>query len=245
MNIKIGTDVEFFLKDTDENLISAIGVVPGTKNKQHILSSGAGLHRDNVSLEIAFLPFDVFEDFNEHIVTTFEEVRQMFSPLLLSSRTSTNFPMEQLSAEEAWLIGCDPDFDAWTENIREIPSFEESTLRCNGAHVHIGIESIVERFTHHCPFVRYLDSTLGVWSVGVDKDVDRKKLYGTAGSFRPKPYGIEYRVLSNFWIFTESLRRDVFNLTQEAGRYYLSLEGKDIPKVPTDVRDFINGNKGE
>jgi hypothetical protein len=33
-----------------------------------------------------------------------------------------------------------------------------------------------------------------------DKDKERRKLYGKPGAFRPKPYGCEYRVLSNAWV---------------------------------------------
>jgi hypothetical protein len=33
-----------------------------------------------------------------------------------------------------------------------------------------------------------------------DKDTERRKLYGKPGAFRPKPYGCEYRVLSNAWV---------------------------------------------
>ena len=30
----------------------------------------------------------------------------------------------------------------------------------------------------------------------------RRKFYGTAGRYRPTPYGIEYRTLSNRWTYT-------------------------------------------
>jgi hypothetical protein len=44
----------------------------------------------------------------------------------------------------------------------------------------------------------------------------RKQLYGKAGAFRAKPYGVEYRTLSNFWIFNDNLIRWVWNNTQRA-----------------------------
>ena len=43
------------------------------------------------------------------------------------------------------------------------------------------------------------DLILGVASVLMDKGHLRKELYGKAGAVRFKPFGIEYRVLSNFW----------------------------------------------
>jgi hypothetical protein len=49
-----------------------------------------------------------------------------------------------------------------------------------------------------------------------DKDATRRQLYGKAGAFRPKPYGMEYRVLSNRWLDSEPLMRWVYNTLQTA-----------------------------
>ena len=52
-----------------------------------------------------------------------------------------------------------------------------------------------------CDFTKYLDLYLAVPSTLMDQGELRKQLYGKAGAYRPKPYGMEYRVLSNYWVF--------------------------------------------
>ena len=83
-----------------------------------------------------------------------------------------------------------------------------------------------------------MDHTLGVYSVLWDKDDKRRSMYGKAGSFRPKPYGMEYRTLSNRWIFNTDLIRFVYNATQEA------LEKMFDPSfsVGEEVREIINSS---
>jgi hypothetical protein len=46
-----------------------------------------------------------------------------------------------------------------------------------------------------------------------DNDVERRELYGKAGAYRPKPYGCEYRVLSNRWLTSSTLIGWVFRNT--------------------------------
>jgi hypothetical protein len=41
-------------------------------------------------------------------------------------------------------------------------------------------------------------------------------MYGAAGAFRPKPYGVEYRVLSNAWLQSEELMAWVYRTTTKA-----------------------------
>jgi hypothetical protein len=51
---------------------------------------------------------------------------------------------------------------------------------------------------------------LGIPSVLLDDDTRRRSMYGAAGAIRIKAYGVEYRVLSNFWVENASLQRWVF-----------------------------------
>jgi hypothetical protein len=72
----------------------------------------------------------------------------------------------------------------------------------------------------HLEACRALTKSLDVWlglpSLVWDQDDRRRTLYGAAGAFRPKPYGMEYRVLSNKWINDPLLRKTVFHNTLKA-----------------------------
>ena len=73
-----------------------------------------------------------------------------------------------------------------------------------------------------------MDLFLGVPSVTLDSDTRRRELYGKAGAYRAKDYGVEYRTLSNFWIWKDSLKDWVYDQTQKAVDFVAS--GQQIAK---------------
>lgn len=52
---------------------------------------------------------------------------------------------------------------------------------------------------------------LGVPSVLKDNDTKRRSLYGKAGCFRLTPYGLEYRVLSSYFLSSKATLTWVWN----------------------------------
>ena len=86
--------------------------------------------------------------------------------------------------------------------------------------MHISIDPEEEDDAHFIKameITKQLDFVLGVPSVLLDRDgLTRRSLYGKAGAFRPKPYGAEYRVLSNFWLKHENMINWVYSGTQKA-----------------------------
>jgi len=70
-------------------------------------------------------------------------------------------------------------------------------------HIHIGYKDPNDKTS--LELVRRMDIFLGIPSLLMDKDNRRRAMYGAPGSFRMKPYGVEYRTLSNFWIMNNEL----------------------------------------
>jgi hypothetical protein len=85
-----------------------------------------------------------------------------------------------------------------------------------------------------------MDFYLGVPSVLMDKGEARKELYGKAGAMRLKSYGMEYRTLSNFWIFDQRLIGWVYEQTAKAVQ---AVEvGTSFKELRKTITNCINNN---
>jgi hypothetical protein len=173
----------------------------------------------------------------------------------LLAAPSANFDEDQLLDEEAQQFGCEPDYDAWEVMMNEPPSPEDPTFRSCGAHIHVGCEegdenAFLLEFEGKLRVVRTMDLFHGVISTILDNSepaVKRRKLYGKAGSHRPKEYGVEYRVLSNYWLKSPILVMLMYHLTQDV--LDLVREGKDEELVervgPREIQNIINEGRIE
>ena len=203
----LGADPECFLQDAAGNFVSAIHRIGGSKDFPRPLPIGDGfaVQEDNVALEYNIPASDSKDKFINNINRAMsylsDEIAQM--NLQFSSASATLFPEEQLLDPAARVFGCDPDFNAWRGGKRNPrPRAADARLRSCGGHVHVGYKFANEKDV--IQFIKHMDLfTIG--SVIMDKGDLRKQLYGKAGAFRFKPYGCEYRSLSNFWIFDSKL----------------------------------------
>jgi hypothetical protein len=89
-----------------------------------------------------------------------------------------------------------------------------------------------------------MDLFLGVPSVLIDSDVDRRKLYGKAGCFRFTEFGVEYRVMSGYFLDNKDLTLWMFNQAFEAINYLNEFGIEAIESEKDTICDVINnGNK--
>ena len=210
-----GADPEVFV-GTDGKPASAIGIVGGSKYKPKPVKGGA-VQEDNVLAEFNIRPSSNESTFVRSIqgVLTVLDAMLPGGMAIIPQLCSHEYTIEELRSfgPDAFIFGCDPDFNAYTGE-QNIPPEASSTLRTAGGHIHVGYDDPNEGSAQQ--IVRAMDLFLGVPSVLIDKDTRRRGMYGGAGCLRYKPYGVEYRTLSNFWIFSEERIRWAFRQTVAA-----------------------------
>lgn len=215
-NMTIGCDPEVFLEDEDGNIISAVGKIGGTKKKPLKVLCGA-LQEDNVLGEFNTDPATTFLGFRDNIRVVMKQLESKVSPLKLKVLSSHHFTKEILKAsgKQALTFGCDPDLNAWDGQENDKPS-AYTNLRTAGGHVHVGFAVDPDDNEARFAVVQLMDVYLGIPSVLMDGDTERRSMYGQAGACRLKPYGVEYRTLSNFWLKSDEYIEWVYNQTKRA-----------------------------
>ena len=216
--ISVGADPEFFLKDKKTGkIVSAHDRMPGTKDEPYKVMSGA-IQVDGLAAEFNIDPAYNAEQFADNINTVMGELQtQVGSDYEFVIEPTAMFEEDYFKSlpEFNRTLGCVPDWNGWTGQLNDKPD-GSGYQRAAGGHVHIGWGNDMSpddpMHIEDCAKVaRQMDYYLGMYSLYWDKDVDRRKMYGKAGCFRPKPYGMEYRTLSNAWLLTPSLQKWVFN----------------------------------
>ena len=253
MNIQInavGTDTELFLFNQENRPVSVEGKLGGTKEKPlpvPELGEGFAVQEDNVMAEYNVPPAKGRREFSDNILQMSRYIQSKMGERGLTAKAvaSVRFPVEELKTKQAQTFGCDPDFCVWTRSMNEVakdPAF--ANLRTAGGHIHVSFMVGEEQpgIDECMAFIRALDLFLGVPSTYLDTDTDRRRMYGKAGAFRLKPYGIEYRVLSNFWTRNEILRKWAFDGVIRAMQF-LKSNNRELDRLEADsdiVRGAIN-----
>ena len=222
MEFTIGADPEVFI-GKDGKFVSAHQTsIKGSKQNPQKVEKGA-VQIDGMALELNIDPAFSEEEFEVNLTTVYNQLKQMVPDFNFLEVASVMFDKEFYNSvpDENKELGCDPDFNAY--DLLPNPRPCSGLMRTAGGHVHIGGMPYPDpehplHMGRSAFLTRILDSTLGVYSILWDYDDKRRSMYGKAGCFRPKTYGLEYRTLSNAWIFNPKLVKFVYNSVEEALR---------------------------
>lgn len=224
----IGVDPELFLT-LDDKPVSAHGLIPGDKKAPYPVDGGA-IQVDGTAVEFNTdpVPYNSFSEFNAKIVRV---MKNLAAEVKKNGKYNLRItPVQEYDQEyfdsipdEAKELGCDPDYCAYTLDVNPRPDGDR-LFRTGAGHIHIGwgADIPVDNREHHeicASFVKMLDATVGMFMVCIDRDNRRRELYGKAGAYRAKPYGVEYRYPSNVWLKSVSRRKTVHALLCRAIRY--------------------------
>lgn len=147
-------------------------------------------------------------------------------------------------------FGCSPTRNVYEKTKR--PRGTRTRFRAGGGHVHLGGLGVLRLYqSKPKELIQLMDIVCGTLCVLVDRDpanIARRKYYGRAGEHRPKRYGVEYRVPSNFWLqsytlwsMVSGLLRNAINIASDEQATKLVLDKINMK----DVRDAINNNDKE
>lgn len=227
---KIGADPELFVETADGKIISAHNLIPGDKHRPYKVELGA-LQPDGTAAEFNIDPattVEVFQGSIKRVLQQLQEEVQAGAAKLgehgVHLRVIPTVKFDEVYFKslpiEALAFGCSPDFNAWTEE-RTTWLGTDKPMRTGGGHIHVGWTNNEKPFEdghwNDCvAAVKQLDATLFIPSLLFDTDHERRSLYGALGSFRPKPYGVEYRPLSNMWVSDPALHAWVFTTTKRS-----------------------------
>lgn len=240
----IGSDMELFAKNKSGQHIALCGKIGGTKEEPLQLADmdkGFMIQEDNVAFEFNIPVCATRQQF----VNSFAMMRDKIETILnhmnltMAKESSVSFDKNELTHPNALVFGCEPDYDAWKMVENQKPQAQDANLRTAGGHIHVGTDVDMIKG------IQYMDLFLGVPSILLDDNEASKKrreLYGKAGAMRPKPYGFEYRVLSNFWMFSDSLTSWVYEQTYKAMNFSYNFSEKEGNRICYCIN---NGDKKE
>jgi hypothetical protein len=247
--ILIGCDPELFLKNPNNDFyVSAHGRIQGDKRFPLKVNNGA-VQVDGTALEFNIDPAKSREEFVGNVTSVWGQLCDMVpgyrvvpdSVAVYEEAYFANLPNQVKE------LGCDPDYDGWTGRVNKKPDCN-LPMRTAAGHIHIGWGEDFDIYSEKhfdlcCDLAQHLDYYLGIYSLLWDRDDQRRQMYGGPGCFRPKPYGIEYRTLSNAWLRSIDLMEWVYDAAVEGVTSFLNGGFKPVEEHGDLARSIIQSNQ--
>lgn len=252
MELLIGADPELFVV-RNGHYISGHDCILGTKDRPMKTEHGA-LQNDGIALEFNIDPAATRTEFVSRVMKTMSalnnKVKHYDKSWELRATPAVSLGPLYLSTlpKSVQELGCRADKNAYTLDDNPAPD-SKSIIRTAGGHIHIGWtqDADIEDLNHviNCAQIaQEMDYYLGLPSTIWDDNKLRRGLYGKAGAFRPKPYGMEYRVLSNAWCRSGGTMIRVYNGAVRAVHSIMTNETKNYLHIihKETARNYIDSN---
>jgi hypothetical protein len=221
----IGADPEFFVKQ-GKNFISGHIFQCGTKLRPMKTKHGA-VQVDGLALEANIIPAETKAEFIANVLGVIGDLNDIVRKkrCTIVAQPTAMFSSKYIKSlpKQVKQLGCNPDFNAYTLGMNDAPN-GNVPFRTGAGHIHVGWtkgkeDHDFEHFQNCARLVRQMDYFVGLRTLKFDTDDQRRALYGKAGAFRPKPYGMEYRVPSSAWCTSPELMAEVYDATLAAFEY--------------------------
>ncbi len=230
----IGADPEFFVENEFGDIIPAFIFLPSKKhplkeanNSGNTAANTAywdGFQAEFTTPAETCLAWQV-DHLRHGLKMILDAAKKKDASARLSTRTLIELPKDVLAntAPEHIEFGCSPSLNIYGLKSNLDAGGRAIPFRSSGGHIHFGFgkqsESSVQKI------VKGLDAILGVCSVSMFAEFDnpiRRNYYGLPGEYRLPPHGLEYRVLSNAWLFHPVLAHLTVDLARQVTNFSLS-----------------------
>lgn len=224
-DVALGADPEIFLERGDGSLMPAFTFLPSKYEPLRTKEEGCSYYWDGFQAEYNITPSnditECLKSIRFGLKALLEAAKSVDSSARLSLKTVVETPLDMLAelnkeTPEYVEFGCMPSY-----NVYQIDGMHLDGVNCPhrfaGGHIHFGISKSEAAMDAIPQIVRQLDAALGVACVSLFENFDnpvRRKYYGLAGEHRLPPHGLEYRSLSDAWLFNPKLASMVLDFAR-------------------------------
>jgi len=247
--VTLGSDPEIYLTAKNGHVKSSIPILKKDKNDPIVLDkkNGIKIFSDNSLAEFSFNPSHSKKEFVGRYKMAFKTGQKFLGDKYRFKIKSAHiFKENELEAAygiDPMQVGCNPEYDFRKLEIRNLGPFT-NTMRSGSSHIHLGHKDLLDYNLKH-DALRVIEIYLGCASIIWDNDETskiRRTKYGQSGSFRPTPWGVEARFMSNYMLNSPKLVALTYDLIKYSLSHVFKGTYKDVIKSvdENDVQNAIN-----
>jgi hypothetical protein len=230
---RCGADPELFLAKTEGGIVSSEHFIPADEKNE------TGVTQDGVQIEFHPPPSGCRAHVGNAIARSFCLLKREVldkNGLTLDFRQAITLSKKEMKniGEKGKLLLCEPSHNNYTKDTGLTVDGATYPGRSLSGHLHFGgphcwawqstrvVTDIPAMATRPRTTIQTMDLLLGNTCVIIDTsplNIERRKLYGRAGEYRLPKHGLEYRVLSNFWLRSYQ----AMSLVMGLGRWILNI----------------------